>query len=164
MISCREHDKGPDELSVVLRQLMDGDFDFTISLLGNHTTDIPGMNLVDNNDCLSITVDIESFKELIPKLGARLLHSDHVPTDCYWEIISKADVVVSTAQHEFFGVAMYAIFVLCRMLGRIMFNVFPGWRLFMQVAILCVLIDWCIQNYIQVCGLFGSQYFNCVTL
>ena len=34
----------------------------------------------------------------------------------------------------------------------------------MQVAILCVLIDWCIQNYIQVCGLFGSQYFNCVTL
>ena len=124
VISCREHDKGPDELSVVLRQLMDGDFNFTISLLGSHTTDIPGMNLVDNNNCLSINVDIESFKELIPKLGARLLHSDHVPTDSYWEIISKADVVVSTAQHEFFGVAMYAICVLCRMLGRIVFNVF----------------------------------------
>jgi len=48
----------------------------------------------------------ESFKELIPKLGNRLLHSDHVPVDCYWDIISKADVVVSTAQHEFFGVSM----------------------------------------------------------
>ena len=50
---------------------------------------------------------VESFKELIPKLGDRLLHSDHVPIDCYWNVISKADVVVSTAQHEFFGVAMY---------------------------------------------------------
>ena len=31
VISCREHDKGPDELSVVLRQLMDGDLNFTVS-------------------------------------------------------------------------------------------------------------------------------------
>ena len=50
---------------------------------------------------------VESFRELIPKLGDRLLHSDHVSVDNYWDIISKADVVVSTAQHEFFGVAMY---------------------------------------------------------
>ena len=52
---------------------------------------------------------VESFKELIPKLGDRLLHSDHVATDSYWSILSKADVVVSTAQHEFFGVAMYVL-------------------------------------------------------
>ena len=51
MISCREHDKGPNELSVVLHQLMDGDLNFTISLLGSHTTDIPGMSHVDNNGC-----------------------------------------------------------------------------------------------------------------
>lgn len=64
------------------------------------------------------TVDTDSFKELIPKLGARLLHSDYIPTDSYWEVISKADVVVSTAQHEFFGVAMYVcvICIACRML------------------------------------------------
>ena len=48
----------------------------------------------------------ESFKELIPKLGPHLSHSDHVPVDQYWDILSKSDVVVSTALHEFFGVAM----------------------------------------------------------
>ena len=48
----------------------------------------------------------ESFKELIPKLGPRLTHSEHVPVELYWDILSKSDVVVSTALHEFFGVAM----------------------------------------------------------
>lgn len=57
----------------------------------------------------SCDLNAESFKELIPKLGDRLLHSDHVPIDSYWDIIGKADVVVSTAQHEFFGVAMYVV-------------------------------------------------------
>lgn len=59
-----------------------------------------------------MNVNVECFKELFCKLGDRLLHSDHMPTDSYWDIISKADVVVSTAQHEFFGVAMYVL--LCR--------------------------------------------------
>lgn len=53
-----------------------------------------------------MNINVECFKELFCKLGDRLLHSDHMSTDSYWDIISKADVVVSTAQHEFFGVAM----------------------------------------------------------
>ncbi|XP_065916622.1 tRNA-queuosine alpha-mannosyltransferase-like isoform X2 [Dysidea avara] len=84
-----EHDKGPDEFSVVLHKLMDDGVPFTVSLLGSHTTDIP-----------------ESFKELIPKLGPRLTHSEYVPVELYWDVLSKSDVVVSTALHEFFGVAM----------------------------------------------------------
>ena len=88
---------------------MDHDIQFTVSLLGSHATEIPGMNhlLGVQTSCFKSSSSVGSFKELIPKLGDRLLHSDHVPIDCYWDIISKADVVVSTAQHEFFGVAMY---------------------------------------------------------
>jgi len=41
----REHDKGPDDFSLVLHKLMDNDIQFTISLLGSHTTDIPGIEL-----------------------------------------------------------------------------------------------------------------------
>ena len=67
------------------------------------------MCVCDIHDFLWYINCVESFKQLIPTLDDRLLHSDHVPIGCYWDIISKADVVVSTAQHEFFGVAMYAL-------------------------------------------------------
>ena len=47
-----------------------------------------------------------AFKTTLPLLGAKLLHRGHVDRDTYWEVLKRADVVVSTAQHEFFGVAM----------------------------------------------------------
>lgn len=50
MNPCREHDKGPDEFSSVLNKLIDDDMQFTVSLLGSHTTDIPGVKYV----CLSV--------------------------------------------------------------------------------------------------------------
>lgn len=40
---CREHDKGPDDFSAVLHKLMDGNMQFSVSLLGSHTADIPGV-------------------------------------------------------------------------------------------------------------------------
>lgn len=48
----------------------------------------------------------ECYKDLLPKLGPRLLHQGYVPRDIYWQILQSADVVVSTAKHEFYGVAM----------------------------------------------------------
>lgn len=46
VIFCREHDKGPDDFSVVLHKLLDSDMQFTVSLLGSRTTDIPGVDYV----------------------------------------------------------------------------------------------------------------------
>ena len=48
----------------------------------------------------------DSFERALPKLGSRVLHKGHVPRDQYWMVLQQADVVVSTAEHEFFGVAM----------------------------------------------------------
>ncbi|KAL5484063.1 hypothetical protein EMCRGX_G020501 [Ephydatia muelleri] len=84
-----EHDKGPDEFCVVLTKLLDARLDFVVSILGSHTNDIPA-----------------SIQAVIPLLGSRLLHKGSVPQQDYWRILTEADVVVSTAKHEFFGVAM----------------------------------------------------------
>lgn len=84
-----EHDKGPDEFCAVLTKLLDAHLDFVVSILGSHTNDIPA-----------------SIQAIIPLLGSRLLHKGSVPQEDYWRILKEADVVVSTAKHEFFGVAM----------------------------------------------------------
>ena len=36
-----------------------------------------------------------------------LFHRGPVDKDTYWSILQEADVVISTAKHEFYGVAMY---------------------------------------------------------
>ena len=40
--TCREHDKGPDVFSSALMKLVDAGLEFCVSILGAHTSDIPG--------------------------------------------------------------------------------------------------------------------------
>ena len=42
----REHDKGPEEFCSILLKLMDADVEFVVSILGEHTRDIPGSVIV----------------------------------------------------------------------------------------------------------------------
>ena len=71
---------------------------------------LPGITCMYHSLSLFHTVSMHlpaSFQHTLPKLGCRVLHRGHVPRDEYWRVLQQADVVVSTAKHEFFGVAMW---------------------------------------------------------
>ena len=46
------------------------------------------------------------FEEAKERLGDRILNWGYQPLEKYQACLDSADIVVSTAQHEFFGVSM----------------------------------------------------------
>lgn len=85
-----EHDKNPTALFETLRSLKNEGQDFKISVLGQGFTDIP-----------------EVFEEGKLELIDHILHWGYQETkDDFLRVLRQADVAVSTANHEFFGVSM----------------------------------------------------------
>ncbi len=84
-----EHDKNPAEFFAALDQLAADRIEFRVALAGESFRDVP-----------------EEFDEARERLGERVVHFGYADQEGYVELVRQADVVVSTAHHEFFGVAV----------------------------------------------------------
>ena len=84
-----EHDKGPDVLVTALKALIDRDTPFEMIVTGEQ---VPSLT--------------PAREELGTVLGDRLLHAGEVEDARYVELVASADVVVSTARQEFFGISV----------------------------------------------------------
>ncbi|XP_078377425.1 tRNA-queuosine alpha-mannosyltransferase-like isoform X2 [Oculina patagonica] len=85
-----EHDKDPDLFFHTLYQLADQGLQFKVSVLGETFSEVPGI-----------------FEEAFTRIKDHVLHWGYQESrQDYINILKAADVAVSTAQHEFFGVSM----------------------------------------------------------
>jgi glycosyltransferase involved in cell wall biosynthesis len=84
-----EFDKRPDLFAAACDRLLDLGLDFAVLLLGEsrHREEV--------------------FQPLIARLGARCLHTGHVgDRRAYEALVETADIVVSCAEQEYFGIAV----------------------------------------------------------
>jgi glycosyltransferase involved in cell wall biosynthesis len=85
-----EHDKGPEEFFSALFALERQGVDFRLILLGQ-----------------SFTTSPPCFLQAQKNLGDKIVHCGYVESRAeYRRLLEKGDIVVSTARHEFFGLAV----------------------------------------------------------
>lgn len=89
-VSRWEHDKRPDIFVKAVEQLLESGVDFELILLGQQFTQKPA-----------------SLQHLLNIAGPRILHAGFASsTEEYWSWLRKMDFVISTADHEFFGIGI----------------------------------------------------------
>ena len=84
-----EHDKNPQLLLDSLRQLKSQTNHFEISVIGQRFRKAPS-----------------AFEQIKSEFSDHIRHWGFVPSrEGYWAVLAESDVFVSTASHEFFGIA-----------------------------------------------------------
>ncbi|NMC71563.1 MAG: DUF3524 domain-containing protein [Myxococcales bacterium] len=85
-----EHDKGPERFFEALFRLADRGVPFRAAVCGERFREAPAV-----------------FEEARARLGPRLLHWGWIPERrAYLDLLARAQIVVSTARHEFFGLSV----------------------------------------------------------
>jgi glycosyltransferase involved in cell wall biosynthesis len=84
-----EYDKDPGTFFRALDALVQEDVEFRVALAGSNVRQMP-----------------QEFEAARQRLGARVVHYGRADRTTYRRLLSRSDVVVSTAIHEFFGVAV----------------------------------------------------------
>ena len=85
-----EHDKGGDGLLQVIRSLDQQGLAFELAVVGQQFREVP-----------------EAFMQIRECYGERLVHMGYLPSrQDYLAVLAGADIVLSTAQHEFQGLAV----------------------------------------------------------
>jgi glycosyltransferase involved in cell wall biosynthesis len=84
-----EHDKGPDRFVAAVEAIVRAGTGFRVAVTGERFVSSP-----------------ECFDRLPALLGDRLVHFGFAPDDEYVDLLLESDVVVSTAEQEFFGIAV----------------------------------------------------------
>lgn len=89
-VSRWEYDKRPDRLAKIVDSLEDLDIDFRLILCGSRPDD-----------------PSEPLQRLRRSHASRIEYDGYVSSNAeYWQQLRRMDVVLSTADHEFFGIAI----------------------------------------------------------
>ena len=83
-----DHEKRPDRLFSALHRLADEGVAFRLALAGEN-----------------LRVDPQEFDRIRERLGDRVVHVGTLDHDGYRRLLAASDVIVSTAEHETFGIA-----------------------------------------------------------
>lgn len=84
-----EHDKNPQLLANTLIELHNRDIPFAVSIVGEQFQTYP-----------------PCFDEMKDKLKEQLKYFGYLNKEDYLKCLTEADIVISTADHEFYGVSM----------------------------------------------------------
>ena len=85
-----EYDKRPDRFFNLLFKLEETGHDYKLAVAGENFRKVP-----------------DEFEEAANRLAHRLEHWGYLPSrQAYLALLKKADLVVSTAEHEFFGISI----------------------------------------------------------
>jgi glycosyltransferase involved in cell wall biosynthesis len=85
-----EHDKNPDDFFSAMGRLRKQGLDFRLSVVGQSFQAVPD----------SFQAAKTEFADIIEHWGFQATQ------EAYWQCLQEADIVVSTAHHEFFGIGM----------------------------------------------------------
>jgi glycosyltransferase involved in cell wall biosynthesis len=93
-----EYDKNPDDFFAALAEVKGAGVPFRLALCGEQFGKRPS-----------------AFARAIPQFGRQLIHTGFADAETYRRLLWQADLVVSTAHHEFFGISILEA-IYCRTL------------------------------------------------